>query len=229
MKKVLILLSLVMCLTLLSGIDGHPAQMSACSESGRLTVGDVLDQVYIRLNRLEKTAVPMLDTDTADEISQLMTEIHALLEILPKDTLLNPDCQGEGCDMSAEKPSAEKPLEPGSKDTGSSGSKLKPRLSPVPDRYPITDDDFYLLVSELKQEPLRKGRLALMQTSSVTNRYSVEQIVILLQNCLIFDSDRLEALGNLYPACLDPENNYLILECFKTDEAKVKAEEMMQE
>ena len=68
-----------------------------------------------------------------------------------------------------------------------------------------------------------------MQTSSVTNRYSVEQIVILLQNCLIFDSDRLEALGNLYPACLDPENNYLILECFKTDEAKVKAEEMMQE
>jgi len=214
MKRALFFAVLIMFTGMLCA-NGDPGLIRTYSSADApLTAGDIIEQVYSRLSRLEKTTIPMLDTDTADEVSQIMDEVHALLEMLPKETKI-----GGG--------------KPGQKDDGSASNgtnpRLKPRLSPVPDRYPITDKDFENLCLMMENEPYRKVKLTILESVAVTNRFSVEQIVRLLGDYLVFPGDRISALTSIYPACIDPENSYLILELFSSEANQDRAAEIMRE
>ncbi|HRY83166.1 MAG TPA: DUF4476 domain-containing protein [Candidatus Cloacimonadota bacterium] len=209
MKKVILILGI--CLLLNSVWAAVRTAQQSDVNYAKIFTGTIVDQVTMRLKQIEELTSAEPDQNTASRMQKLLEESYALLELLPRDL-----------DISASREGYIAPKPPVEAESEAKNPRLKDRLTPVPDRYPIEDEAYEDLLYALEDSPGRKDKLALLESAAYSYRFSTEQIIELLSG-LEQSFDRLSALRMIFPNSTDPQNKEQILECFPVSTDKEKA------
>ncbi len=219
MKRSVCLLILLGVFSLALATDEIPAPLPVAGSGAKISTGAILEQVVARLKRAEQIIYPELNRTQSADVTVLLQEAYALLELIPQDTELSVRKTEGGPDVEAM-------LDPNR--GGQPVSRLIERPRPVPERYPIMTEEFNTLLQTITAEPYRRNKLLLLTTATESYRYSVDQIIRLLDS-LSFTYDRLQALETIYPGCTDPQNKYRILDSFSLMADKTRAAELMRD
>ena len=210
MKKMLMILGL--CLLLSSFWAAETKQLPTDVNYSKIYTGTILKQATTRLKQIEEIIYPELDKSNSAKVQQLMQEAYALLELLPQDLDIS---------VAKDEQLSTRPTSPVGTESNSKNPQLKPRLTPVPDRYPIEPAEYEAVQTALSREPDRKAKLAIIDRAAYSYRFSTQQIIGLL---LAFDHsfDRLSVLQMIFPNSTDPQNKEQILQVFpiSTDQEK---------
>lgn len=217
MKKMTLILGL--CLLLSSFWAAESKQLPTDLNTSKIYTGTILRQATTRLKQIEEIIYPELDKSNSANVQQLMQEAYALLELLPQDIDIS---------VAKDERLSTRPTSPDDTDSNSKNPKLKPRLTPVPDRYPIEADIYEDLHASLALETEREGKLLLLQTAAESYRFSTQQIIGLLL-ALDHSFDRLSALRMIFPNSIDPENKARILGVFESYTDRDKALWLMRD
>lgn len=216
MRKIIVLIVLTALLSIMWAEQSR--SIATDVNYANIYTGTILEQVNTRLRQIGQISSADLGTDSAARAQQLLQEVYALLELIPADIDLTADKTGYIATPDPNPPVG----------SANGNSRLKPRLTPVPDRYPITPPEYESLQGSLSREPFRRGKLAILDNAAQSYRFSINQIMGLLL-ALDYSSDRLAALPVIFPNSTDPQNKYKLLEVFKTISDKDQATYLMRD
>lgn len=81
--------------------------------------------------------------------------------------------------------------------------------------YVMSENDFKLLLSDLKQESFTQDKLSIIELVSEANFFTVSQAYQIIET-IDFSEDRIEAFRLLFPSLVDKYNSYRILSLFNS-------------
>lgn len=81
--------------------------------------------------------------------------------------------------------------------------------------YVMSDYDFRLLLSDLKQESFTQDKLSIIEIVSSSNFFTVYQVYQIIET-IDFSEDRIEAIELLFPSIVDKYNSYRLLSLFNS-------------
>ena len=90
----------------------------------------------------------------------------------------------------------------------------------------MSDSDFSNLISRIQAESFSDDQMRVIRTAAKKHNFKVNQIVRII-DCFSFADDKITALGISYPGCIDPQNNYEILDAFTYSDDKSEAERII--
>jgi hypothetical protein len=79
--------------------------------------------------------------------------------------------------------------------------------------YVMTDNDFKMLLSDLKEQSFTEEKLSIIGLASSSNNFTVAQVYQIVET-IDFTEDRIEAIELLYPSIVDKYNSYRLLSLF---------------
>jgi len=79
--------------------------------------------------------------------------------------------------------------------------------------YVMTENDFIMLLSDLRQESFTEDKLSIIELVSASNFFTVSQVYQILET-IDFSEDRIEAVELLFPSVIDKYNAYRLLSLF---------------
>lgn len=219
MKRSICLLLLLGAFSFVLATDEIPAPLPVAENGAKISTGAILEQAVARLKRIEQIIYPELNRAQSADVTRLLQEAYALLELIPQDTELSVR-KTEGS------PDVEAMLDPNRE--AQPASRLIERPRPVPERYPIMTEEFSTLLQTIQAEPYRRNKLLIVRTATEAYSYSVDQMIRILDS-FSFTVDRLQVLETIYPGCTDPQNKYRILDSFSLMADKTRAAELMRD
>jgi hypothetical protein len=81
--------------------------------------------------------------------------------------------------------------------------------------YVMNENDFRLLLSDLKQESFSQDKLSIIELVSSSNFFTVSQVYQIVET-IDFSEDRIEAVSLLFPSLVDKYNSYRLLSLFNS-------------
>jgi hypothetical protein len=89
--------------------------------------------------------------------------------------------------------------------------------------YVMSEFDFKIFLSDLKNEFFTEDKLTLIETVALNNYFTIAQVYQILEY-IDFDSDRIDAFRILLPSIVDKYNSYRILNLFtnSTDKQTIR-------
>lgn len=81
--------------------------------------------------------------------------------------------------------------------------------------YVMNENDFRLLLSDLRQESFTQDKLSIIELVSDANFFTVSQAYQIIET-IDFSEDRVEAFRLLFPSLVDKYNSYRLLSLFKS-------------
>lgn len=85
--------------------------------------------------------------------------------------------------------------------------------------YLMSENDFRLLLSDLKQESFTQDKLSIIELVSSANFFTVSQAYQIVET-IDFSENRIEAVRLLFPSIVDKYNSYRLLSLFNSSEDK---------
>ena len=87
--------------------------------------------------------------------------------------------------------------------------------------YPMTDRDFTLLISSVRNEHMDSDKIRVIERAAYTNFFTTSQLIRMIE-IFPFDSDRLKAIEIVYPNVLDKEQSFRLYEYLTFSSSKEK-------
>lgn len=81
--------------------------------------------------------------------------------------------------------------------------------------YIMSENDFKLLISDLRQESFTQDKLSIIKLVSSANFFTVSQVYQIVET-IDFSEDRIEAVCLLFPSLVDKYNAYRLLSLFNS-------------
>lgn len=79
--------------------------------------------------------------------------------------------------------------------------------------YVMADNDFRMLLSDLKSQSFTEEKLSIIELAALSNNFTVAQVYQIIET-IDFSQDRIEAIELLYPSIVDKYNSYRLLSLF---------------
>lgn len=202
--------------------------MSVTGEEGsstetKVTVknsGEVIDQIVVKLEELQSKYNAKLNKLDGKRVNNIIDDIYALLALLPDNsTLVKPETNTQTNESSTSTVNINI--------TGleTQSTQSEPQVT-TPTKNAMSDGDFSNLINRINGESFADDQLRVLRTAAKNHDFKVSQIVRII-NCFDFSEDQINALSIAYPGCVDPENNYEILDAFTFSNDKEEAERII--
>lgn len=179
--------------------------------------GEVIDLIAKKLENLQKNYLSKLNKLDQKKADKLLDEIYSLLALLPENANLT---------ITETKPTPPTNttvnINVSSLETASSSTTT----STTTNNKGMNDSDFTKLISRIQGESFSDDQLRVIRTAAKLNNFKSNQIVRII-DCFSFSDDKISALDIAYKGCLDPQNNYEILDAFTYSEDKSRAERII--
>lgn len=181
---------------------------------GRITTGSIIDTIASRLETLEKDYFIKLNKVDQLKAQKLVNEIYELLAQIPLST--------DPVVISGTSPNISINI-----NTPGVAPKPKPESASATNRKVMKDQEFSDLMTKISRQVFGDDRLRTLELVSQNTRFTVNQIVRII-GTFTFASDQLNALRICYPECVDPQNNYKILDSFTFSTDRDAAQKIME-
>jgi hypothetical protein len=200
-----------------SGMETTTNSSSSTSKSSNT----VIDEIVSNLEKLQKLYTGKLSKLDGKRADKIVDNIYELLAEIPTDA-------------------SNETTTTTSNGTNSNSSTINININdevtttpstPVVEAEPETNSampsgEFSTLVSRIGSESFADDKLRVLRTAASNHSFKVSQIVTLLGQ-FNFADDKLSALRISYPGCVDPKNNYQILDAFTFSGDKEEAEQII--
>lgn len=197
-------------------------------DDGKTDTGTLIDNIAMKLEELEKDYVSKLSRLDKARAERLITEIFALLALLPTDTSVNIQHVA-----SAQQTQGSSSINI-SMSFSEQGMSIQEESSPPPPpqvtetaKSPMSNSDFNRFLNNVESESFSDDQLRVIRLGSRDSWFSVSQIVRVIE-VLSFSDDQLEALRIMYPRVTDPQNSHNIVNAFTFSSDKEDAERIMR-
>ncbi len=219
--------------------DGSVSMSITGVENGKTTSGNIIDQIGKKLDQLEKEIHSKLVKLDQKKAEKIMDEVYTLLAMLPADGTVNVSQSTSttassssitssgtvnvnlniGGTVTEQKPAPAPKPEPKKEEK----PKPEPPKETKPARKLMAEADFGSLLGKIKAESFGDDKLRVLRTAAKNSKFNCSQIIRLI-GAFTYSEEKLEALRISYPECLDPENNYKIMDAFTFSNDKEEAE-----
>jgi len=235
MKKITILILLVFSMASLfaqgfsfsATEEGFSMKVTGEENSAATTVknsGEVIDKIVVKLEELQKKYNAKLNKLDGKRVNNIIDDIYSLLSLLPEDSsLVEPETSSN---QQTETTSSTVNININGIETQSSQSELTPEVVATNSKKSMSDSDFSNLINRINGEGFSDDQLRVVRTAAKNHNFKVNQIIRIL-DCFSFSEEKISALAISYPGCLDPQNNYEILDAFTYSDDKSEAERII--
>ncbi len=197
-------------------------------EDGTTKTGTLIDNIAMKLEELDNNYLTKLSRMDKARAERLLSEIFALLALIPEDTSVNfqqtASHQAQGSSsinisMNINEHSMQEPqqLETSPPDP--------PKIS-EPAKTAMSETDFTVFLNNVKTESFSDDQLRVIRLGSGNAWFSVSQIIRMI-DVLTYSDDKLEALQIMYLRVTDPQNAHNILNAFTFSSDKEDAERII--
>jgi len=240
MKKITILLVLVLSVVGLfaqgfsfsANENGFSMTMSGdegSSSQSTITVknsGEVIDKIVVKLEELQGKYNAKLNKLDGKRANNIIDEIYSLLSLLPENsTLVQPETSTSSTPQTESSTSTVN-INISGLETQASQPQSTSEVAPTNNKKSMSESDFSNLIKRINAESFSDDQMRVLRTAAKNHNFKVNQIVRIL-DCFSFGEDKLSALSISYPGCLDPQNNYEILDAFTYSDDKSEAERII--
>ncbi len=205
--------------------------MSLTGEEGstsesKVTVNDsgqVIDQIVIKLEELQAKYNAKLNKLDGKRVNNIIDDIYTLLSLLPENSeLVKPETNTSNQSTQAAGGTVNININTNENQT----TQTIAETTPVSNKNPMSASDFSNLINRINGESFGDDQMRVLRTAAKNHDFSVSQIVRII-DCFDFSEEKLSALSISYPGCVDPENNYEILDAFTFSGDKSEAERII--
>ncbi len=209
--------------------------ITGIESDGKTKSGNIIDKIVNRLERLEKDYHSKLNKIDQKRAQNIVEEIYGLLAMLPYDANVTFTTSSSSSTttttsgqpnininitggMVEEKPVVQKqPKKP---------QQQLVEATPASNRKIISDKDFNDLMSRIAKESFSDDKLRVLRTAARNFKFNVNQIVRLI-GAYTYSEDKIQALQISYPECVDPHNNFRIIDAFTFSSDKEEADNII--
>jgi hypothetical protein len=199
-------------------------------DDGKTDSGTLIDNIAMKLEELEKDYISKLARLDKARAERLISEIFALLALLPADTSVN--IQHAASQQQTQGSSSINI----SMNFTEQGMTIQEESSPPPPPPPppasepvknaMSEPDFSRFLDNVESESFSDDQLRIIRLASRDSWFMVSQIVRIIE-VLSFSDDQLEALRIMYSRVTDPQNSHNIVNAFTFSSDKEDAERIM--
>jgi hypothetical protein len=185
--------------------------------------GQVIDQIVVKLEELQAKYNAKLNKLDGKRVNNIIDDIYTLLSLLPDNSdLVKPETNTS----TQTSPAAGGTVNININTNESQTSQTVAETTPISNKNPMSASDFSNLINRINGESFGDDQLRVLRTAAKNHDFSVSQIVRIL-DCFDFSEEKISALSISYPGCVDPENNYEILDAFTYSDDKSEAERII--
>lgn len=185
--------------------------------------GQVIDQIVVKLEELQAKYSAKLNKLDGKRVNNIIDDIYTLLSLLPDNSdLVKPETSTSTQTSQAGGGTVNININTNESQT----SQTVAETTPVSNKNPMSASDFSNLINRINGESFADDQIRVLRTAAKNHDFSVNQIVRII-DCFDFSEDQISALELAYPGCVDPENNYEILDAFTFSEDKSQAERII--
>lgn len=216
--------------------------ITGVDSEGNTKSGKIIDMIVAKLEQLEKDYHSKLSKLDQKRAQNIVEEIYGLLALLPEDSSVTISSSQTTSSTTSSQPNIninisgtmveEKPTQTIKESPKKPEARIEDKpQKPAPkveqtvisSRSHLSDSDFNDLIARIGKESFSDDKLRVLRTAAKNSRFNVNQITRLI-GAYTYSEDKIQALQIAYPDCVDPHNNYKILDAFTYSSDKEEAE-----